>query len=190
MPYVPPHMRGTTVPTLTPYRRVPTRRAQNRFKAIVVPKIGNKFVVFRYTGTKNLTFPGGGCKYENGKNLRNCALKELREESKNSITAKKSNLKNFFYFSNKNRSNKELENNMKKGINVTMHYHGYLLNLKNEFNNLKRRYNSFNINKVPKNNKKAYSETNRVKLKTRGDLEGRLWMGKKIIPHLKGPGNL
>lgn len=178
MPYVPPHMRGIT-PTPTPH---------DRYKAIVVPKIGNNFVVFRYTGTKNLTFPGGGCGF--GKNLRNCALKELREESKNSITAKKSNLKNFFYFSNKNRSKSELKNNREKRINVTMHYYGYLLNLKNNFDNIKQRYNSFNINNVPNRNKKAYSETNCVKLKTRGDLEGRLWMGKKIIPHLKGPGNL
>jgi hypothetical protein len=172
MPYVPPHLRG-----LTP---------RDRFKAIVVPKIGNKFVVFRYTGTTDLTFPGGGCGF--GNNLRNCALKELREESKNSIRANKSNLKNMFYFSNKNRSKSELKNNMKKGINVTMHYHGYLVNLKNDFDNIKRRYNSFNITKVP--NRKAYSETDRVKLKNLKNLHGRLWMGNKIIPHLKSSRNL
>ena len=133
MPYVAPHRRGTTAPTLTPHRR-----AQNRFKAIVVPKIGNKFVVFRYTGTKDLTFPGGGCGF--GKNLRTCALKELHEESKNSIRVNKSNLKNLFHFSNKNRSNSELKNNMKKGINVTMHDYGYLVNLKNNFDIIKQRY--------------------------------------------------
>jgi ADP-ribose pyrophosphatase YjhB (NUDIX family) len=179
MPYVPPHLRGT-VPTLTP---------QNRFKAIVVPKIGNNFVVFRYTGTNDLTFPGGGCGF--GKNLRNCAVKELREESKNSITANKSNLKNLFQFKNKNRSPKELKRNREvEKVNVTMHYYGYLLNLKNEFDKIKQRYNSFNITKVPNKNKKAYSETNGVELKNLKNLHGRLWMGNKILPHLKSSRNL
>jgi ADP-ribose pyrophosphatase YjhB (NUDIX family) len=179
MPYVPPHLRKTVSP---PRAVSPRRTPQNRFKAMVVPKVGNKYVVFRYTGSKDLLFPGGGCGPR--QNLRNCALKELREESKNSIRANKSNLKNLFYFKNKNRSPKELNKNKVEGVNVTMHYHGYLLDLKN-FDNIKKRYSEFNMSKVPNRNKKAYSETNKVKLKSLENLEGRLWLGKKILPHLK-----
>lgn len=80
--YVPPHLRGTPTP-----RRPATPTTQRR-KAIVIPKLHGKYVVVRHRNNNNkrkgnVTFIGGGCPY--GKNIRECALNELYEESRKAI---------------------------------------------------------------------------------------------------------
>ena len=147
-------------------------KTNNLYKAVVIPKLKNKFIVVQYAknyGTgKNLTFPGGGC----GRSRNtSCARKELKEETRNSIKA--TTVKYLNTVTTKFRTKKELNNNnspkpnRRTGVKrkysraVTTHYdiYGLTLNNKNTINKIKKRYHSFLI---PRANKKAYTETNNI----------------------------
>jgi 8-oxo-dGTP pyrophosphatase MutT (NUDIX family) len=86
MPYIPPHLRGgTATPMSMPNSRRPA--TVQRRKAIVIPKLHGRYVVVRHRNKNkpkgNVTFIGGGCRY--GKNIGECALNELYEESRKAI---------------------------------------------------------------------------------------------------------
>ena len=130
MPYVIPAKRGG--PTVVPNSGKPV----TRLKAIVVPRIGNKLVVVRHS-SGDLTFPGGGCRY--GSNPRECAIKELLEETRKTINKKVKNLNNNSYmFTSKLRSPNELASDKKNGINVTSEYHVFLVPVFENFENIKK----------------------------------------------------
>ena len=114
MPYVPPHLRGGKQVT--------------RLKAIAIPMIENKLVVVR-DSSGDLTFPGGGCRY--GSNTRECAVKELYEETKKTIQKNVRNLRHLFMFTSKLRSEKEQINDKEKGIDVTSEYHVFAVPVEN-----------------------------------------------------------
>lgn len=160
MPYVPPHLRKNYVKV---WKNTTNKilEKNNRNKSLIVPKIGNKFVIFQYakvspkTGKKNLTFPGGGCK--KGENRRNCARRELAEET--GIVVTRNKLKHSFYFPNAIRENYK-EINARKGLNVTNHYHGYLLPLNLTFNNIVRTFRNSKIRNRELNNVYLMSRNN------------------------------
>lgn len=162
MVYVPPHKR---------------KREEHRRKALVIPTINNKYIVSRNRETGNTTFMGGGCKSR--ENNKSCALRELREESRNTV---KGNLKNFFVFSvgPEYRSKKELANNNKKGIYVITNYKVYSLTPMNNFNKI---YKNFH------NKKSSSSEMKNIMLQSLNNLNRnrKLWvlMRNKVLPKLK-----
>jgi len=153
MPYVPPHK----------------RKVENRHKTIIVPKIGNNFVVFQYakmnpkTGRKNITFPGGGCKRH--ENQRNCALRELAEETGILVTRNK--LNPLFYFKNANRNNYK-NSNRNQGVSVTNHYHGFLAPLNSTFNNVTKTFKTSTLRNKEMNDVYLMSANNLYK-------SNRLW---------------
>jgi len=123
-----------------------------RFKVVVFPKMPNgRYIFVRNAKSQELTLPSGGCGF--GKNLKNCAKKELAEETKNSVPVK--NLVQVFHFTNNNRSNYAPNKR-----NITMNYTGYLLKVNKNFENIEKNFKNF---KLPNHaNKKAYSETNAI----------------------------
>lgn len=160
MPYVPPHLRKNYVQTLKNATNKILKK-ENRNKSLIVPKIGNHFVIFQYakvnptTGKKNLTFPGGGCK--KGENRRNCARRELAEET--GIVVTRNKLIHSFYFPNANRENYK-NKNLRRGLNVTNHYHGYILPLNSTFNNVVKTFKTSKIRNNELNNVYMMSRNN------------------------------
>lgn len=152
----------------------PSLKAITRIKVLIIPKINNKFIVVKDKKSNELTFIGGGCKYKprftkNNINLKQCALKELREESKNSIKLNLNNLQNvLFNFTTKKRSKEEYASNIQKGQNITSHYYGFVKNISNthSINKIKNNFNKYNL----KNNK-SYNETSNIMLMSRNNLE-------------------
>lgn len=150
--YVPPHLRSSR-------RQSPpkNRPKLKRFKVVVFPKMlhGGKYIFVRNSKTGDLTLPSGGCGF--GENLKNCAKKELAEETKNSVPVK--NLVQVFHFTNNNRSNYPTNNRR----NITMNYTGYLLKVNKNFKNIEQNFKNFKLPKNANNKKrKAYSETNAI----------------------------
>ena len=156
-------------------------KKNNLYKAVVIPKLKNKsLVVVQHAKSygapfKNLTFPGGGCHRSKNKN---CAFKELKEETRNSVRAK--NFKYLNTVTSSYRTNKELKNNKsptKRNYSrtVTTHYDIYGLDVNNKISNIKKRYQTFVI---PYKNKKAYTETNNINSRTINNLRkpnSRMW---------------
>jgi len=165
--YIPPHLRGTSRQN-TSLKIVPRR------KAIVIPKLNGKYVVVRHRNTNkpngDVTFIGGGCPY--GKNITQCALNELHEESRKAINkfnfklTERANLKFLGNRSKegvtKNRPGGFAENNKKKGIKVNMIYHIFegIPTKPINFNKIKKQFNLINVNKL--SNK--YKETTNIML--------------------------
>ena len=169
MPYVPPHLRKKNI-------------VQNiRRKALVIPMINNKYIVAKNRQSGNTTFMGGGCK--GSENIRNCARKELREESRHSI--KNTNFEKLFIVrvTPEYRSNRELAQNKNRGLYVITNYHVFSLKLKNSFKNIHNRFHAFN----PKT--KSEMEMSNIMLKSLNNLNKnqKLWilMREKILPELK-----
>ena len=172
--YIPPHLRTHT--------RTNKKTPVTRYKTLVIPRTANKkYIVVTNSNSGEITFIGGGCKTHEKNNLRNCALRELREEAKNSIPANRNNLKFLFNAKHKIRSNKEKANNIIRGLNVTTHYNVYGLNLKNKMNNIKKRYN-----KSTRENS-SYKETKNILKLSRKELNNvKMWnvMRNYILPKL------
>jgi hypothetical protein len=154
MPYVPPHLRGGTL-TPTPVSMRPGTAVTQRRKVIVIPELHGKYVVVRHRSNNNskgnVTFIGGGCPF--GKNITNCALNELYEESRKAI--------NRFNFNLKERKNlKFVGNRSKEGVTknrpggfastnktpVVMTYHVFEGTPAKgvRFSNIKRKFHSIN----------------------------------------------
>jgi len=172
MPYVPPHLRSIQKNNL---------KQNIRRKALVIPIINNKYVVARNSKTGNTTFMGGGCR--SGNNIKNCAHRELQEESRQSIQNR--NLKNFFTFrvGPEYRSKKELKQNENRKIKVLTDYHVFSLKPTKSFNNIYKNFHNFN----PKTN--AQKEMSNIMLKSFNNLNknNKLWkfMRNKVLPKLQ-----
>jgi ADP-ribose pyrophosphatase YjhB (NUDIX family) len=177
MPYVPPHLRLS--------KENSTLKKENRYKAVIVPKHGNKYVVVRNNKSKNLTFPVGGCK--KSEFLENCARRELSEETRKTIQAR--NLKRIHEFT-ANRSKRELDKNKKERKNVTMHYIVFMTNVSNI--NMKKVLQNFKnesfIKNLTGNNRKSHLETTNINVKSLNEIEkNTLWtlMRNKVVPTLR-----
>ena len=118
--------------------------SETRYRGVVIPTINGKYVVseFKEPGKKtNLTFMGGGCGQKNG-TIRNCALRELREESRGALSLSLNNLKiKLKPFAGVRLAHHKLANGKKE---VIMMYHVFLAPLKSGTNikNLQRMFNS------------------------------------------------
>jgi hypothetical protein len=165
---------------------------ETRYKAVVIPTIKGKFVVVRYHDTNkkrtDLTFIGGGCGPR--ENKRNCAIRELKEETRGALNVRKENLKNRISpFTSTLRSKGELAKNAREGKEVSMEYHVFFAPLNNttRIKNIKHRYwTKTNLNKAEK-------ETSGILLRSPANLERgtELWNFWKraninIFPKLRG----
>ena len=142
---------------------------ETRYKAVVIPTIKGKFVVVRYHDTNkkrtDLTFIGGGCGPR--ENKRNCAIRELKEETRGALNVRKENLKNRIRPFMGPRLPWELVKNAIEGKKVSMEYHVFFAPLKNttRIKNIKHRYWS------KKNLTKAEKETRGILLRSPANLE-------------------
>ena len=129
MSYVPPHLRGSAL------------KKELRHKTIVVPMIDGKYVVVRDARSQDITFPGGGCGQR--ENIRNCAVRELSEETRRSINLRKIKNNPAFTFTSTKRSRSELENDKKRGLEVSTMYHVFVIDLSHmSFDNIKKSFHS------------------------------------------------
>ena len=153
-----------------------------RRKALVIPVINNKYIVTKNKKSGQTTFISGGCK--TGEKIRNCALKELGQESRYSI--KNINLKKQFTFTidPSFRSSEELAQNKNRRIFVLTRYHAFLLKTKKPFKEI---YNNFHKFKPVPNSKN--DETSNIMLMSLNNLNKneKLWslMRLKVLPKLK-----
>ena len=195
--YVPPHLRGKTPATTNliynhpshgyTFKKSPSPNKtfvkQTSYKAIVVPMIGNKYIVVRDVKSKNKTFIGGGCKKTNA-SKRNCALRELMQESKNTIKVNRNNLKPFGSFNSRNRSKSEKLNNLRQKRNVTLRHILFKVRLPNtsNINKIRTNFKSF------RSNDPEYLETNNIYLMSKNNLnrDKKLWnfMRKHVLSRL------
>ena len=182
--YVPPHLRRAQTPSPSPRPstiRPNTWRSStaplkivDREKVIVIPKLHGKYVVVRHHNANktkgNITFIGGGC--PKGNNITECALKELNEESRkaiNKLNFKLTERNNLKFLGNRSKEGVTkarpggfAENNKKKRIKVNMTYHVFegIPTKRIKFHNIKKRFNSINVSKLPN----EYKETNNIML--------------------------
>jgi hypothetical protein len=160
---------------------------ETRYRGVVIPIINGKYVVseFKEPGKKtNLTFMGGGCGRKNG-TIRNCALRELREESRGAIKLNLNKLVSKLKpFAGVRLAQHKMQNGNKQ---VTMMYHVFLAPL-NKGTNIKNLQRMFN-NAIPRT--KNEKEMRGLQLRSHNNLVGgnELWTANKVILNklLKGP---
>jgi ADP-ribose pyrophosphatase YjhB (NUDIX family) len=176
MPYVPPH------------RKPKPLKPEVRFKVLVIPRIGDKIVVVRDAKSGELTVPGGGCPPRYKNNLRNCAAKELSEETRRSIIQNRNSIQPFFSFRTKNRPPDQKLNDNKRGIIVTTVYTVYTVEVGSNFKNIE---NSFKTKSQMTNfekNSKEYSETSEILLMSTKNLrdEQKVYsiIRNHVLPHI------
>jgi hypothetical protein len=170
--------------------RVPpnhTERKEIRYKSVIIPKIGDKYVVVTDKKSGDFTFMMGGC----GKTEHkiNCARRELLEESRKSMNKNIVNSNHAFLFSSKVRSGSELRKN--KNVNkvqVTTVYNVFVYNTDADFNIIKSNFNSKRrMTNIEKRNL-AFLETTGIHLMSKAELmeSPRVWsfLKRRIVPHL------
>lgn len=103
-------------------------KISQRSKGIVIPHIGNKYVLIKDKKSGDASFIGGGCKrYEH---IASCALRELNEETRNVFNfVKAKELTQVGQFVSYERSRKEREADKKQCVKVEMRYHIFHLDL-------------------------------------------------------------
>ena len=117
-------------------------RHQYRYKSIIIPKIGDKYIVVRDAKYGELTFVTGGCKLRES-NI-DCALRELAEETRESVSVPSLGRPNFT-FESRDRSRAELQADKAQGVFVTMVYNVFIVPIDASFEHIKRLYNSKNF---------------------------------------------
>lgn len=112
-----------------------------RQKGYVVLRHRGKYIVFRDTKSKEYTFAGGGCGRNNGHNRRNCARRELREESKGALNLKRNNLSPLFNFISNVRFPGE-NTHTAKGQKIQQHYHVFRANIHEPFKHVLEKFHA------------------------------------------------
>ena len=112
-----------------------------RYKGYVILKHGSKYIVFRDTKSKEVSFAGGGCGKNNGHNRRNCARRELREESKGALNLKRNNLIPAFNFESNTRFPGE-NTHTRQGQKIVQHYHVFQANIHEPFDDIRKRFHA------------------------------------------------
>jgi ADP-ribose pyrophosphatase YjhB (NUDIX family) len=178
MPYVPPHLRNKEPMGLA---------RENRYKAVIVPRKGNEFIVVRNRAYGNLTFPVGGCKKSESVNA--CARRELSEETRRTVQAR--NMRKLNSFTSP-RSNEELKKNKLEQKNVTMHYIIFLTNVGTNSNikNIREKFlNKSLIRNLSGKELQSHMETSNINSKTLNQIVNNktLWslMRSEVVPKLK-----
>lgn len=152
------------------------------YKAVVVPRVGDKFIVVRDTAHQEITFVVGGCKVRESD--RHCALRELYEETRGIITETDERaLIKAFTFTSRDRSEKELRSDKRLGIHVTMQYTVFYLDVtcKASFWSIRHRFQKSH----PLND----TETDDILLMTKKQLSDpnvHMWrfMRERVLPRL------
>ena len=155
------------------------RKKETRRKALVIPMIGNKYIVARNRKSKNITFIGGGCK--NAQNNKKCALQELHEEARHSITATNKNLIKFFNFVAEPKY-RLLNGYNNKGQQISTDYKVFSLKPTKSFKNIYNNFHAF----VPKT--KSENEMSNIMLMSLNNLKNNkvyTVMKNKVLPRLK-----
>lgn len=105
-------------------------RKEERHKAIAIPvsfaEGKPRFLTVRDRRFKEWIFVTGGCRKREAYNPLRCALRELEEETRGIVNLKQGTY-SYFKFYSKNRSNEELANDRRQGIDVTLVYHVYVI---------------------------------------------------------------
>jgi hypothetical protein len=140
---------------------------ETRYKSVVVLRQGKDFIVVRDKKSGDWTFVVGGCKL--GENSRNCARRELREETRNTVRA--NTLNHLFHFTSNKRSRSEKAKNNSEGKKVTMRYNVYKSNVKKNVRNIRGNFHKTR----PRTN--ANAETTNINRKSRENLlrRGVMW---------------
>jgi hypothetical protein len=147
---------------------------ETRYKSVVVLRQGKDFIVVRDKKSGDWTFVVGGCKL--GENSKNCARRELREETRNTIRA--NHLNHLFHFMSTRRSRSEKAKNNAEGKRVTMRYNVYKSNVNK---NIRRIKNNFHRTR-PRTN--ANAETTNINKKSRENLLRRGVMWDFMVNHV------
>lgn len=145
-----------------------------RHKAIVVPKLHSKYIVVNDTKNNELTFVVGGCKLRELKNLKQCAFRELTEETRSVLNETNvDNLTKIHEFSTEYRSKNELLKNKLESKKVIMIYHIYTCVPKlKDFSKIKAMYHR---------RKSTNNETNGIFLMTKAQLQrANMWSFMKL----------
>lgn len=155
-------------------------RQETRYKAIVIPYIGNHYVVVEDAKYKELTFVVGGCKRTESSLL--CASRELYEETRGTIKTNVLEEHFVFSFESRSRSKAELAADKRSRIFVTMQYKVYMVPIQS-FKNITQQYR----NTIPTT--KNMEETSGIYLKTKAELvkSNKMWrfMSENVLPKLK-----
>lgn len=182
---------NVTNPQYNINNRVPsknhTERKEIRYKAVIIPKIGDKYVVVTDKKSGDFTFMMGGCgKIEH---KINCARRELLEESRKSMNRNIVNSNHAFLFSSKVRSGSELRKN--KNVNkvqVTTVYNVFVYNTDANFNIIKSNFNSKRRLTNIEKRTSAFLETTGIHLMSKSELmeSPHVWsfVKRRIVPHL------
>ena len=158
-----------------------------RYKSIVIPKIGSKYVVVKDKKYGEYTFVIGGCK--KSETSTQCALRELAEETRNAVSINARLMQQpSFTFDSRDRSPSELRTDKKEGVVVTMRYNAFVVPLEASFDQIQRNYNAHKFT-----NNKAYAETSGIYLMTLSELmkSEKTWrmMKDNVLPKLMNRAN-
>ena len=171
--------------------RVPpnhTEKTETRYKAVIIPKIGNKYVVVTDKKTGDLTFIMGGCGKDEHK--INCAKRELLEESRKSMNSNIVNSDHAFLFSSKVRSGLELKKNKTVNkVQVTTVYNVFVYNINANFNSIKNNFTSRRKLSNAEKRNPNFTETTGIHLMSKSELmrSPRVWsfVKRRIVPYLE-----
>ena len=156
-------------------------RHQYRYKAIVIPKIGNKYVVVKDAKYNEYTFVTGGCKAR--ESPEGCASRELLEESHGAIVFPVLRQHFAFSFESRHRSRQELNKDKREGVVVTMVYNVYVMDIETTFNSVQKAFYA-NVSRS-----RAEQETSGIFLFSKDELRQnpKTWRFMKdfVIPKLK-----
>ena len=139
-----------------------------RYKAVVIPQIGNKYIVVRDSVSKDITFVVGGCK-KSETSAATCASRELYEETHGIVDVELNNDMIRFTFRNTGRSRAELAKDKRENVFVTMIYNVFIVpfgKYVGGFDNVKKKFNA-----KTEGLSKNMLETNAIYLKSKDELE-------------------
>ena len=155
-------------------------RHEYRYKAIVIPKVGEKYLVVKDAKYNEYTFVTGGCKKR--ETSVECASRELYEETHGALLQNIAPAMFAFSFESRNRSKQELQKDKREGVIVTMVYNVYILNTNQSFQNIRKHYYS---NKQRNN---AQNETDGIYVMSKQELQQspKTWrfMKEYVLPRL------
>lgn len=160
---------------------------ERRYKAVVIPVINGKYLSVRDAKHGETTFVVGGCRLSELSKFKSCALRELREETYGALgTVRKEDLIHAGLFVSRNRSDAELQKDIKSGVVVTMVYHVYFVPVNKPWEGLGGVKETFFRNLKKQRGKNI--ETDDVYLLQKKDYESKrdMWwfMKSNVIPLL------
>lgn len=113
-----------------------------RYKSVIIPKIGNKYIIVKDRQSGEWTFAGGGCKKRYS--IYSCGMRELLEETGGTVRLSVKDIRNstHYGFISKWRSDTEKKQNKKEKINVTVVFNVFVVDYTGNIDNLKERFDA------------------------------------------------